>query len=118
MSLVVNCDISYSAGSYPGVTMQKLLQFTEFLHSVGQWMKVAKCISASHLPKSRIILRLTVALSFVILQFPASRNALLVEDGHLQNKYRKTLLVESGHPTFDYFTSEDTFSSDSASLVL
>ena len=27
----------------------------------GQWMKVATCISASHLPKSRIILRLTVA---------------------------------------------------------
>ena len=27
----------------------------------GQWMKVANCISASHLPKSRILLRLTVA---------------------------------------------------------
>ena len=27
----------------------------------GQWMKVAKCISIFHLPKSKIILRLTVA---------------------------------------------------------
>ena len=76
---------------------------------------MAKYISASHLPKSRTILRLAVA--FCDFTVPASRNALLVQNGHLQNKYRKTLLVESGHPPFDYFNAEDTISSDSASLV-
>ena len=52
---------------------------------------------------------------FTVPSYP--KNPLLVESGHLQNKYRKTLLVESGHPPFDYFKAEDTFSSDSASLV-
>ena len=38
---------------------------------------------------------------FVILQFPTTRNAILVESGHLHIKYTMDLLVESGHPPFD-----------------
>ena len=61
----------------------------------------------------------------MILQFPAaSKNTLLVESGHLQNKYTKTLLVESGQPPFDCFKAGDTpaatvpaFISDNAKLV-
>ena len=37
----------------------------------------------------------------MILQFPTTRNAILVESGHLHIKYTMGLLVESGHPPFD-----------------
>ena len=69
----VNCGTKRYNG-FSSVKMKNLLKLQCFMvtcasldtsgskqDAEGQWMKVAKCISASHLPKSIIILQLTVA---------------------------------------------------------
>ena len=53
---------------------------------------------------------------FVVLQLWPSKNALLVESGHLQIQHKKKQLVESGHPPFDYFKAQNAFSNGSAGL--
>ena len=64
---------------------------------MGQWMKVDLCLFLIIFYKSHF----GWLEHFVILQSPATRNALLVESGHLHVKYTKSLLVESGHLPFD-----------------
>ena len=77
-------------------------------------MKVAKCISASswqNQEKTLCLLR-----NFVVLQLWPSKNALLVESGHIQIQHKKKQLVESGHPSCYCFKAQDAFSNGSARL--
>ena len=74
----------------------------------GQWMKVAKCISASRLAKSGEGTLPTEA--FCCFQIRPSKNALLVESGHLQILHKQKQLVESGNPPFYCFKAQNAFS--------
>ena len=57
-----------------------------------------------------------IAEAFYDFAVPSQQKYTIGENGHLQNKYTKTLSVESGHSPFECFKAGNTFRNDSASL--